>query len=155
MFWLDTSLQALLQGLLLCVKVTAIVWPLTFLYELAEVYRVFERPWPRLGRVMSAMGMSKQSVLPLLAGIFQGLTYGAGILVGISRDGKLEAGERLALMIFLATCHAVIEDVAIFVLLGGSAVLMLLPRLVLAVGLTMLAVPRRRGAAAPETETTG
>ena len=38
--------------------------------------------------------------------------------------------------LFLATCHAVVEDVLIFVVLGGDAVTMLGMRLVLAVLLT-------------------
>ena len=38
--------------------------------------------------------------------------------------------------LFLATCHAVIEDVLIFVVLGGDAIIMLGLRLVLAILLT-------------------
>jgi hypothetical protein len=40
--------------------------------------------------------------------------------------------------LFLATCHAVIEDVLIFVVLGGDAVVMLGLRLALAILLTSL-----------------
>lgn len=40
--------------------------------------------------------------------------------------------------LFLATCHAVIEDVLIFVVLGGDAVVMLGLRLLLAILLTSL-----------------
>jgi len=76
------------------------------------------------------------ALVPLLAGIFLGLLYGAGILLSMSKEEKLSHRERLALAVFLVTCHAVVEDTAIFMLLGGSAFWMLGPRLVLAVTLT-------------------
>lgn len=40
--------------------------------------------------------------------------------------------------LFLATCHAVVEDTLIFVVLGGNGWIMLGVRLLLAVGLTAL-----------------
>jgi len=75
--------------------------------------------------------------VPLLAGIFLGLLYGAGILLSMSKEENLSFRERMALAVFLVTCHAVIEDTAIFMLFGGSAFWMLGPRLLLAVALTI------------------
>ncbi|RJX28825.1 MAG: nucleoside recognition protein [Desulfarculus sp.] len=140
---------ALGQGLILCAEIAAVVLPLLFGYELAKAYGVFERPWPGLRPVMAFMGLGPGAVVPLLAGLFLGILYGAGIMISLSREQGLAAAERLALGVFLVTCHAVVEDTAIFVLLGGSAFFMLVPRLVLAVGLTAWLARRgraRRGA---------
>ncbi|MFH1057163.1 MAG: nucleoside recognition domain-containing protein [Pseudomonadota bacterium] len=143
--------RALIDGLILCLEIALVVIPLMLGYELAKAYGVFERPWRGVGPVLRRMGLSPGALVPLLAGIFLGLLYGAGILVSVSRQEGLPKGECLALAVFLVTCHAVVEDTAIFMLLGGSAFWMLAPRVALAVGLTLwLARKSRRAAPAPE-----
>jgi hypothetical protein len=135
---------AALKGLILCAEIMAVVLPLIIGYELAKAYGIFERPWPRLRPALALLGLGPGALVPLLAGVFLGLLYGAGILVSVSREQGLAAGERLALAVFLVTCHAVVEDTAIFVLLGGSAFWILAPRLVLALGLTAWLARRGR-----------
>jgi len=136
--------QALQGGLLLCLEIALVVIPLLFGYELAAAYGVFERPWPWLKPWLSRLGLSPGALAPLLAGLFLGLVYGAGILLSLSDEQDLPRQERLALAVFLVTCHAVVEDTALFVLLGGSALAMLGPRVLLAVGLTAWLARRRR-----------
>jgi len=136
--------QALPGGLLLCLEIILVVVPLLFGYELAAAYGVFESPWPRLKGWLARLGLSPGSLVPLLAGLFLGLIYGAGILLSLSDEQNLPRQERLALAVFLVTCHAVVEDTALFVLLGGSALAMLGPRIILAVGLTAWLARRRR-----------
>jgi len=131
-------------GLILCAEIAAVVLPLIIGYEMAKAYGVFERPWPRLRPLLAWLGLGPGALVPLLAGVFLGLLYGAGVLVSASREQGLAAGERLALAVFLVTCHAVVEDTAIFVLLGGSAFWILVPRLVLALGLTAWLARRGR-----------
>lgn len=136
-YWLSLIASALGDGLILCAQITAIVVPLLILYELVKCYGVFERPWPGVGPVLKKMGLSQGALVPLLAGLFLGILYGASILLSLSRENRLAQRERFSLAVFLATCHAVIEDTAIFVLLGGSAIGMLGPRLILAVTITI------------------
>lgn len=136
-YWLSLIASALGDGLILCAQITAIVVPLLILYELVKCYGVFERPWPGVGPLLKKMGLSQGALVPLLAGLFLGILYGAGILLSLSRENRLDQRERFSLAVFLATCHAVIEDTAIFVLLGGSAMGMLGPRLILAVTITI------------------
>ncbi|MFH1034124.1 MAG: nucleoside recognition protein [Pseudomonadota bacterium] len=133
--WLPALGQALLDGLWLCLEVTLVVMPLLFGYELAAAYGLFNRPWPRLKPWLGRLGISPKGLVPLLAGLFLGLLYGAGILLSLSDEHDLPRRERLALAVFLVTCHAVVEDTALFVLLGGSALAILGPRILLAVGL--------------------
>ena len=141
--YLEMALAALGDGLVLTLEVTLVVTPLLILYELAKAYGVFDRPWPGLTPLMARMGLGSGALVPLLAGIFLGLLYGAGILLAMSRENDLTDRERLALAVFLALCHAVVEDTALFVLLGGSAWAILLPRFILALGLTAWMARRR------------
>lgn len=142
--WPGLIAGAAWDGLILCAEILAIVVPLLIGYELVKRYGVFERPWRGVGPALRRMGLSQGALVPLLAGLFLGILYGAGIMLALSREHGLDYRERLALGVFLATCHAVVEDTAIFVLLGGSAAGMLGPRLILAVAITLLLA--RRGA---------
>lgn len=135
--YLELLPGATLDGLILCAEIAAIVLPLMIGYEIAKAYGVFARPWKGVGPVLAKLGLGPGALVPLLAGIFLGLLYGAGILLSMSKEENLSFRERMALAVFLVTCHAVIEDTAIFMLLGGSAFWMLGPRLLLAVVLTV------------------
>ncbi|MBI5522755.1 MAG: nucleoside recognition protein [Desulfarculus sp.] len=139
-----TLWQGLQGGLILCLEIALVVVPLLFGYELAAAYGIFERPWPRLKPLLARLGLGPGALMPLLAGLFLGLVYGAGILLSLSDEQDLPRQERLALAVFLVTCHAVVEDTALFMLLGGSALAMLGPRVILAVGLTAWLARRRR-----------
>ncbi|MCF8042207.1 MAG: hypothetical protein K9K65_12395 [Desulfarculaceae bacterium] len=135
---------AALKGLVLCAELALVVLPLIVGYEMAKAYGVFQRPWKRLRPALAMIGLGPGGLVPLLAGIFLGLLYGAGILVSVSREEGLAESERLALAVFLVTCHAVVEDTALFVILGGSAFWILAPRLVMALGLTAWLARRGR-----------
>ena len=132
------------KGLVLCAELALVVLPLIVGYEMAKAYGLFERPWTRLRPALAAIGLGPGGLVPLLAGVFLGLLYGAGILVSVSREEGLADSERLALAVFLVTCHAVVEDTALFVILGGSAFWILAPRLVMALGLTAWLARRGR-----------
>lgn len=146
--WITLLAQSLGGGLLLCLEILAILAPLMIGYELIKVYGVLERPWPRLRKALGGLGLGPGSLVPLLAGLFLGILYGAGILVATSEEEGLGRRERLALAVFLVVCHAVVEDTAIFVLLGGNALWILGSRLALACALTIFLAHRwRRGKA--------
>lgn len=142
--WLAPMAAALGNGVILCLEIALVVVPLLYGYELAAAYGVFNRPFTRLRPMLARLGLGVGALVPLIAGLFLGLLYGAGILLALSKEQDLPAQERLALGVFLVTCHAVVEDTAIFALLGGSAFWMLMPRVVLAVGLCLLLAKRGR-----------
>jgi hypothetical protein len=88
--------------------------------------------------VMRCLGLGRSAILPLFTGIFLGIAYGAGIIIRSAAEGQMSRRELFLTGLFLATCHAVIEDVLIFVVLGGDALIMLGLRLALAILLTSL-----------------
>ncbi len=74
---------------------------------------------------MRCLGLGRSAVLPLFTGVFLGIAYGAGIIIRSAAAGQMDRRELFLTGLFLATCHAVIEDVLIFVVLGGDGVVML------------------------------
>lgn len=135
-------MAALLESLwgagLLCLKLTLIVVVLVTVFELLRYLPFFQRVGQGLDPFMRGMGLSRSAAVPLFTGIFLGIAYGAGIIIQFAREKNLSRREVFLVGLFLATCHAVIEDTLIFVVIGGNFWIMLGVRLVVAVILTAL-----------------
>ena len=131
-------LDAALGGLILCGKLVLIVIPLVAIFLFFRHVRIFQSIGSRTEPVMRCLGLGRSAVLPLFTGIFLGIAYGAGIIIRSAATGQMDRRELFLTGLFLATCHAVIEDVLLFVVLGGDGVVMLGLRLLLAVILTVL-----------------
>ena len=131
-------LDACIGALMLCGKLVLIVVPLVVIFEVLRYAKVFRDLGSRTEPAMRCLGLGRSAVLPLFTGIFLGIAYGAGIIIRSAATGQMNRRELFLTGLFLATCHAVIEDVLIFVVLGGDAVVMLGLRLLLAILLTSL-----------------
>lgn len=84
------------------------------------------------------LGMKENTSTTLAAGLVFGLAYGAGVMIqAVEEDGVSKKDATLA-FIFLAACHAVIEDTLIFVPLGIPVLPLLLIRLTMAIIITSL-----------------
>jgi hypothetical protein len=113
---LSTCLASIEHGALFCLKLLAFLLPILVAYDMATASGIFRGDSPRARRVLAALGLSPASGAPLLAGLFLGIAYGAGILIPAARQGRLSRREVLRLCLFLCTCHAIPEDTLIFVL---------------------------------------
>jgi len=113
---LSTFLTSVGHGALFCLKLLAFLLPILVVYHMATASGIFRGDSPRARRILAALGLSPASGAPLLAGLFLGIAYGAGILIPASRAGRLSRREVLRLCLFLCTCHAIPEDTLIFVL---------------------------------------
>jgi len=135
---MDALLTAVGGALLLAGKLTLIVVPLVMLFELLRHLAVFRRTGRAVEPLMRGMGLTPAAAVPLFTGIFLGIAYGAGIIIKVARERQLPPKELFLMGLFLATCHAVVEDTLIFVAIGGNGWQMLGIRIVLAVLITGL-----------------
>jgi hypothetical protein len=125
--------EALLGGLQLSLKLVLIIVPLVTLFEVLRYLPFFRWAGDRCEPLMRGMGLSRSCAAPLFTGIFLGIAYGAGILIRIAQEQRLPRRELFLLGLFLATCHAVVEDTLVFVVIGGNAWVMIGVRLLVAV----------------------
>ena len=135
---MDLLATALLGAARLAGKIILIVVPLVMAFELLRHLPVFRRAGKALDPMMRGMGLTREAAVPLFAGIFLGIAYGAGIIIQVAKEKNLPARELFLMGLFLGTCHSVIEDILIFVVIGGNGWVMLGMRLLLAAGLTAL-----------------
>ena len=142
-------LDSLWGACLLGLKLFVIIVPLVTAFELLRHLRFFRRVGDGIDPLMKGLGLSRNAAVPLFTGIFLGIAYGAGIIIRVAQEKQLARREVFLVGLFLATCHAVIEDTLIFVVIGGNFWVMLGLRLVVAVTLTALLARLWR---APEKE---
>ncbi|MEJ2698994.1 MAG: nucleoside recognition domain-containing protein [Desulfuromonadales bacterium] len=135
---MEALIPALLGACKLALKLLLIIVPLVTLFEVLRYLPVFRRAGRMVDPLMRGMGLSREAAVPLFTGIFLGIAYGAGIIIRVAQEKALPRRELFLMGLFLATCHAVVEDTLIFAVIGGNAWVMLGVRIVIAVTLTAL-----------------
>lgn len=136
---------AALSGLSFCLKIGAFLVPALVLYDVLAPLPLFARWGRRLTPWIARLGMSPACIVPLAAGFFLGIAYGAGIIIPFADQRRLTPREIACVGVFLVTCHAVVEDTLLFALAGTTTlpditsrlVILVLTRLTLAVAVTM------------------
>ncbi len=82
------------------------------------------------------LGMERNTSMTLVAGLTIGLAYGAGLMIqAVEEDGVSRKDMYLAIL-FLVSCHAVVEDTLVFIPLGIPVWPLLVIRLLTAIVLT-------------------
>lgn len=128
--------HALSGALLLSGKLFLIIIPLVVGFEMIRHLAIFRPVGRAVEPLMRGIGLDRHAAVPLFTGVFLGIAYGAGIIIRSAKAGNLGRRELFLVGLFLATCHAVVEDTLIFVVIGGNGWLMLGLRMVLALLLT-------------------
>lgn len=99
-------------------QMAIIVIPLMFVIQILKdlqwihTFSKFMSPFTR------SLGMKENTSTTLAAGMFFGLAYGAGVMIQAVEDDGVSQKDLTLAMIFLATCHAVVEDTLLFAPLG-------------------------------------
>lgn len=131
------ALGAALSAALFSLQITLVLVPALVLYDLLAPLPVFARWGRAIGPWLSRLGMSPPCAVPLAAGFFIGIAYGAGIIIPIAEEKRIGPEELHCLGLFLCTCHAVIEDTFLFALVGASGPREIAQRMLLLAGLRL------------------
>ena len=116
----------------------SIIIPIMILLELAREKRILDHFSKKLAPALKIFGMSPESAFPLLAGIVFGISYGAGVIIDSAKSGRISWRDMFLVNVFLAICHAMIEDTALFLAVGADPLVIIVGRLGLAVVITYL-----------------
>lgn len=118
------------------IKMLLVLVGIFILLELARRHGLLERTLRAIGRAIGFMGYTREAGLPWLAGNVFGIVFGAGVIVETVKEGGLTPKQVTLVATFLALCHGLFEDTAIFLVLGANVFWILVPRLALAVAVT-------------------
>jgi len=118
------------------IKMLLVLVAIFVILELGRRYGLLEKTLHVIGRATRFIGLRPESGMPWLAGNVFGIVFGAGVIVETAREGRLDSKQVTLVATFLALCHGLFEDTAIFMVLGANMFWILVPRIVLAVAVT-------------------
>jgi len=135
---IDVLTEGLKGGISSVFGIALIVIPLMIFLEIARDMNLLEliSKWTR--PLTRWLGVSESSALPLAIGLIFGLAYGAGVIIQSANEGEMDQRSLVLVSIFLACCHAVIEDTLLFIPVGANGWMLLGIRLFVAIFVTVL-----------------
>lgn len=135
--WGAITLLGLEKAAFGVLQLALIVIPLMVIIQYLKDSGWMQRLSAKMGPFTKLIGVQPNAGMTLVTGLTIGLAYGAGVMIqAVEEDGVSRKDATLAL-IFLVSCHAVVEDTLIFVPLGIPVWPLLLIRIVTAFVLTM------------------
>jgi hypothetical protein len=132
-------LTAIKNGLFSVLNLAKIIVPLMIAIEVLKDLKILEKFSKFMSPLTRFLKIKEDASLPLVIGSFLGLFFGAGVLFQSVKDGDLDKRSLVIISIFLALCHAVIEDTLIFVAIGASLPMVLSIRIVTAFIISFIA----------------
>ncbi|WP_226580507.1 nucleoside recognition domain-containing protein [Halobacillus litoralis] len=134
--WMEIIGQGLQTAFMGVVQLALIVIPLMIVMQYLRDKGWLDRFSVWVAPMTKFLGMERNTSMTLVAGLTIGLAYGAGLMIqAVEEDGVSKKDMYLAIL-FLVSCHAVVEDTLIFIPLGIPVWPLLLIRLVTAILLT-------------------
>lgn len=115
-----------------------IIIPLMLILEIAKDINILDKTGIILYPLLRLFKISNLSGIPIMAGLVFGISYGAGVIIDAAKSGDLDFREMYLINIFLIVCHSIIEDTALFMVLGANGVFIVVVRLILAIIITYL-----------------
>jgi len=121
------------------INLLRVLIPLMIGIELLLAYSIIEAMAKKLRIFCRILDIGHEALLPLLVGLFLGVTYGAGAIAEMNRTRPLGPRDMALLGVFIFSCHGIIETTYLFALAGGSAIFVSVVRLAIAIGVTAVA----------------
>lgn len=137
--WGNILILAIKTALIGSVQMAAIVIPLMMGIQILKDRNSLSYLSRFFSPLTRALGASEQTGVTLMAGFLFGIAYGAGVIIQSAAERNLTSRDLYLTAIFLAACHAAIEDTLLFVPLGINVLPLFLIRLATAIMVTSLA----------------
>jgi hypothetical protein len=117
----------------LAVKIFFIVMGILTLLEIFKSLGWIEPLIDALGPLFMILGLSRRVAFLWITAVVFGLAYGAAVIVEETRKGDLTRDELETLHLSIGINHSMVEDPALFLVLGLNPFWLWIPRLVLAI----------------------
>lgn len=148
--WWEMGQMALITAIRGVLQLVLIVIPLMMAIQALKDLKALDKLASWLAPLLKPFGIAEKGAIAMASGLMVGLFFGAGLIIQEAKEQQLSKRDVTLIMIFLAACHAVVEDTLIFVPLGIPVIWLLLIRLAAAVLLTWIVA--RVWAAVPSAE---
>lgn len=117
---------------LLCIKLLSVITVLMLIQDYLRRNGLMDKISSLLAPFMRLCGLRPDSSFLWLIANIVGLTYGAGIMAQELENSRMDREELLRVNAHIALNHSLVEDTAIFSMIGVSCYYLLIPRFIFA-----------------------
>ena len=137
--WTMTVIREGVSGSLgIIISLATVVFPLMIVLQIMNDYKWLEKLSKKTKWITNFLGVSKDTLIPILIGIFAGLAYGAGAIIFAKEKYSLSKDDIFLALCFLTLIHGVVETSLIFWMIGVSPVIPLTSRIIVALTGTLV-----------------
>ncbi|NBJ69626.1 MULTISPECIES: nucleoside recognition domain-containing protein [Clostridia] len=136
--WIEIAAHGLQTAAIAILQLAFIVIPLMVIMQFLREMGWLTKLSKGFAPFTRALGMKENTSMTMVAGLTIGLAYGAGVMIQAVKEDGVEKKDMMLALIFLVSCHAVVEDTLVFIPLGIPVWPLLIIRLVTAIVLTMI-----------------
>lgn len=133
----DILYESLIGSLGIIKSLVIIIIPLMVAIQIMTEYRLLEKLSTRTKFITDFIGVSKDTLIAMLIGIFAGISYGAGAIIDAKERYSLSKKDIFLVMCLIVPFHSVIEVTLIFWVIGVNPAIVLVTRLAVAVTATL------------------
>ncbi|MBA4601516.1 nucleoside recognition domain-containing protein [Thermoactinomyces mirandus] len=134
--WWEIFISAIWTASEGILQFVVIIIPLTLFLQALKDLHVLDRIAVWISPLLKPFEIAKEGSITMASGLLAGLFLGAGLIIQQAKEYNLSRRDITLIIVFLAACHAIIEDTVIFIPLGIPVYYLLLIRFVAAVLLT-------------------
>ena len=137
--WAMTVIRESVSGSLgIIISLATVVFPLMIVLQIMTDYKWLEKLSRKTKWITAFLGVSKDTLIPILIGVFAGLSYGAGAIIFAKEKYNLSKDDIFLALCFLTLMHGVVETSFVFWLIGVNPVITLTSRMVVALAGTLI-----------------
>ncbi|WP_085991370.1 nucleoside recognition domain-containing protein [Oceanobacillus senegalensis] len=136
--WFEIAFHGVETAVIAILQLALIVIPLMVIMQILREKGWLDSFSNMLAPFMKFLGMDKNTSMTMVAGLTIGLAFGAGLMIQAVKEDGVSRKDMYLALIFLVSCHAVVEDTLIFIPLGIPVWPLLLIRLTTAIVLTVV-----------------
>lgn len=135
---IDILQESLFGSMGIVKSLAVIIIPLMILVQVMTEFRLLEKLSMKTKFITDFLGVSKDTLVAMLIGVFVGISYGAGAILDAKERYSLSRKDVFLVMCFIVPFHGIIEISLIFWVIGVNPAVALFTRLTVAVTATLL-----------------
>lgn len=136
--WTAIFFKGLKTAIIAVLQLSAVIFPLMLFMQFMRESGWLDTLSKGFAPFTKFLGMKENTSFTLVTGLTIGLAFGAGVMIQAVKEDGVSKKDMILALIFLVTCHAVIEDTVIFIPLGIPVWPLLVIRFIMAVVITMI-----------------
>ncbi len=136
--WGEIFLHGLKTATIAVLQLSMVIFPLMLAIQFLREFGWMDFLSRAFAPFTRFLGMKENTSFTLVTGLTIGLSFGAGAMIQAVKEDGVSKKDMILSLIFLVTCHAVVEDTVIFIPLGIPVWPLLVIRLSMAIIVTMI-----------------